>query len=93
MRAARPGARTARRPIRMPLLQACGLGAGFGVHTRIVSSQEADANRPSGSTHSAATKPECPSRRAVSAPVLGSTAGWFCHRSPRRAARPGARTA
>jgi hypothetical protein len=51
-------------PTRVPLQ------AG-GSHSRIVSSLEPEASRPSGSTHSAATKPECPSRRAVSAPVVG----------------------
>jgi len=36
-------------------------------HSRIVLSEEPEASRPSGSTHRAATRPECPSRRAVSA--------------------------
>jgi hypothetical protein len=40
-------------------------------HSRIVSSSgAAAARRPSGSTPSALTPPECPSRRAVSAPVV-----------------------
>ena len=46
-------------------------------HSRIVLSEEPEASRPSGSTHRAATRPECPSRRAVSAPgdVRGRVAG------------------
>ena len=38
------------------------------------------------------TAPECPSRRAVSAPVATSHSRIVCQRSPRRAARPAAGT-
>jgi hypothetical protein len=38
-------------------------------HSRIVPSLEPEARRPSGSTHSATTQSQCPSRRAVSPPV------------------------
>jgi hypothetical protein len=41
-------------------------------HNRIVLSEEPEASRPSGSTHSALAGSTCPSRRVVSALVAGS---------------------
>ena len=47
--------------------QVGGLGAAVTSHSRMVLCSEPEARRPSGSMHSPATGPECPSSRAASA--------------------------